>query len=247
MAKKSHEPEITGETLSRRAVLQGISLASLAIPLMQLLPLAEEDARGAETKSGTITEEAKMAEQAAKKPVVIILDMAKGYGWKPGSFGYDMVAKVRQLKDAAYAAKVQVIHVNSMRRPTDNLPGDPAMMAGSDNLNVIPELQPVNKDIVIYKRYLSGFSYNDLDYTLRTMGCDTVLIAGASTDNTVLWTAGDAHQYRYRVVIVEDCTMVHREKEPPGAKECALRIIKSVLGGEVLPLREVTAKYLKAT
>lgn len=188
-----------------------------------------------------------MADAAPKKPVIIILDMAKGYDWKPGSFGYDMVARVRKLKDAAYAAKVQVIHVNSMRRPTDNLPGEPRMMAGSGNLDVIPELQPVDKDIIIYKRYLSGFSHNDLDYTLRTMGCDRVVIAGASTDNTVLWTAGDAHQYRYRVVVVEDCTIVHREKEPPGAKECALRIIRSVLHGEVLPLDQVIARYLKVS
>ena len=35
---------------------------------------------------------------------VIILDMAKGYGWAPGAFGYDMVARVRRLKDAAHAA-----------------------------------------------------------------------------------------------------------------------------------------------
>jgi nicotinamidase/pyrazinamidase len=247
MAKKSKEPATRAQTVSRRAVLKGISLSGVALPLMQFLPLSESEAQGAEQKPGRVTEEAKMADQVPKKPVVIILDMAKGYGWKPGSFGYDMVARVRQLKDAAYAAKVQVVHVNSMRRPTDNLPGQPAMMVGSDNLNVIPELQPVDKDIVIYKRFLSGFSHNDLDYTLRTMGCDTVLIAGASTDNTVLWTSADAHQYRYRVVIVEDCTMVHREKEPPGAQECALRIIRNVLRGEVLPLREVTAKYLKAT
>ncbi|MGH9892797.1 MAG: cysteine hydrolase family protein, partial [bacterium] len=110
---------------------------------------------------------------------------------------------------------------------------------------VIPELQPIDKDIVIYKRYLSGFSHNDLDYTLRTMGCDRVIIAGASTDNTVLWTSADAHQYRYEVVVVEDCTMVHREAEPPGAKECALRIIRNVLKGEVIGLDEVIAKYLK--
>jgi nicotinamidase-related amidase len=247
MAKETKELSTGEKTVSRRAVLQGISLGGLALPLIQFLIPFGGKAQGAEQKSGTITEEGKMADQTPKKPVVIILDMANGYGWKPGSFGYDMVARVKQLKDAAYAAKVQVIHVNSMRRPTDNLPGQPAMMAGSDNLNVIPELQPVNKDIIIYKRFLSGFSHNDLDYTLRTMGCDTVIIAGASTDNTVLWTAGDAHQYRYRVVIVEDCTMVHREKEPPGAKECALRIIRSVLRGEVLSLREATAKYLKAT
>ncbi|NIO09717.1 MAG: isochorismatase family protein [Deltaproteobacteria bacterium] len=120
------------------------------------------------------------------------------------------------------------------------------MMAGSEGLEVIPELQPVDKDITIYKRYLSGFSHNDLDYTLRTMGCDMVIIAGASTDNTVLWTSADAHQYRYRVVVVEDCTMVHREDEPPGAKEGALRIIRNVLQAEVLTLEQVRQKYLKA-
>src|SRR5439155_23218480 len=103
--------------------------------------------------------------------------------------------------------------------------------------------RPFSKDIHIYERCWSGFAHNDLYYTLRNMGCDTVLIAGASTDNNVLWTAGDAQQYRYRVVIVEDCTMVHREKEPPGAQECALRIIGNVRRGEVLPLHEVTAKY----
>ena len=178
------------------------------------------------------------------KSVVIILDMAKGYGWEPGSFGYEMVASVRRLKDAAYAAGVQVIHVNSMRRPTDNLPGRPVMMLGTEALEVIPELKPVDKDIVIYKRYLSGFSYNDLDYTLRTMGCDRVIIAGASTDNTVLWTSADAFQYRYKVVVVEDCTMVHRPSEPPEVKQYALRIVRNVLHSEVLPLDEVIRKYL---
>ena len=186
-----------------------------------------------------------MTDSMPRKPVVIILDMAKGYGWEPGSFGYDVVAKVRKLKDAAYAANVQVVHVNSMRRPTDNLEESSRMMVGSGGLEVIPELQPVEKDIIVYKRYLSGFSHNDLDYTLRTMGCDMVIIAGASTDNTVLWTSADAHQYRYKVVVVEDCTIVHREEEPLGAKEGALRIIRNVLKGEVISLNQVISKYLK--
>jgi nicotinamidase-related amidase len=186
-----------------------------------------------------------MAELDVRKPVVIILDMAKGYGWKPGSFGYDMVARVRRLKDAAYAAGVPVIHVTSMRRPTDNLPGNELrMLPGSEALDVIPELQPVDRDIQIYKRYLSGFSHNDLDYTLRTMGADCVIIAGASTDNTVLWTAADAYQRRYRVVVVDDCCMVHREAEPPGAHEGALRIVRNVLHSEVSTLDDVIKNYL---
>ncbi len=174
---------------------------------------------------------------------VIILDMAKGYGWQPGSYGYEMVAHVRRLKDAAYAAGAQVLHVNSMRRATDGLP-NPRMLPGTDAVDVIPELQPVDRDILIYKRYLSGFSHNDLDYTMRIMGIDTVVIAGASTDNTVLWTAADAHQLRYDVVVVDDCTMVHREAEPPGAKEAALHIVEGVLSSKVLMLDDVIREYL---
>ena len=177
-------------------------------------------------------------------PAIIILDMAKGYGWKPGSYGYETVAQVKRLSDVAYAAGVQILHVNSMRKPVDNLPGNPTMMQGTEALDVIPELQPVDKDITIYKRYLSGFSFNDLDYTLRNLGCDTVIIAGASTDNTVLWTAADAFQLRYQVVVVEDCTIVHREKEPPEVKEYALRIVRNVLHSQVIPLDQVIQQYL---
>jgi nicotinamidase-related amidase len=176
---------------------------------------------------------------------VIILDMAKGYGWKPGSYGYDMVARVRRLKDAAHAAGAQVIHVNSMRRPTDGVANADRMAPGGEGIQVIDELQPLDQDITIYKRYLSGFSHNDLDYTLRTMGAKRVLIAGASTDNTVLWTAADAHQNRYEVAIVEDCTMVHREQEPPGAQEGAIRIMRGVLRADIVSLDEAIRKYLQ--
>src|SRR4051812_45624761 len=108
--------------------------------------------------------------------------MAKGYGWEPGSHGYEMVAKVRALKDAAHAAGVPVIHVHSMRRPTDGIasgrpatPSDQKLIPNSTGIEVIPELQPVDRDIMIYKRSLGGFSQNDLDYTLRTMGVDSVI------------------------------------------------------------------------
>jgi nicotinamidase-related amidase len=185
-----------------------------------------------------------MNDVSPQKTAIIILDMAKGYGWKPGSYGYEMVARVRKLKDAAHAAGVQVFHVNSMRRLTDGVP-NPSMLAGTENLDVISELQPVDQDITIYKRYLSGFWANDLDYTLRTMGIEQVIIAGASTDNTVLWTSADATQHHYRVAVINDCTMVHRQADPPEMHTWALTIINRVLKGEILSLDEVIARYLK--
>jgi len=178
------------------------------------------------------------------RTAVIILDMAKGYGWKPGGYGYAMVDRVRKLKDEAYSAGLQVFHVNSMRRPSDNV-GNPSMKEGTEALDVIEELQPVDKDILVFKRYLSGFSYNDLDYNLRNLKIDTVVIAGASTDNTVLWTAADAFQLRYQVAVVEDCTMVHREKEPLEVQTYALRIVSNVLHSDVLPSADAVTKYFE--
>ncbi len=171
--------------------------------------------------------------------------MIKGYGWQPGSYGYEMVANVRRLKDAAYAAGVPVIHVQSMRRESDNI-SEKRNYPNTPDLDVIPELQPVDNDVLIYKRYLGGFTQNDLDYTMRWMGIECVILAGASTDNCVLWTAMDAHQLHYKVVVVEDCTMVHRQNTYPNAKEGALRIIRQVLRGDILPLDEVIEKYFKA-
>jgi ureidoacrylate peracid hydrolase len=116
-------------------------------------------------------------------------------------------------------------------------------MPGSDALNVLPELDPVDRDILIHKRYLSGFSHNDLDYTMRCIRIDTVVIAGGSTDNAVLWTAADAFQLRYKVAVLSDCTLVHR-KEPPKVHEYALRIVRTVLSSDVLTLEEAIPKYL---
>ena len=174
---------------------------------------------------------------------VIILDMSVGYGWAPGSYGYDMVERVRRLKDAAHAARVPVIHVNSMRRLADGVNNYARLIAGGPGVDVIPELHPVDEDTVIYKRFSGGFSHNDLDYTLRMMGCDTVCLAGASTDNCVLWTAGEAHQYRYKVVVVEDCTIIHRPTAPEGRWQAAMDIMRDVAGGDILPTDGVIGKY----
>ena len=177
------------------------------------------------------------------KTAVIILDMAKGYG-DASSYAPGMVDRIKQLKDVARSRRAPIFHVHSLRRPTDKLPQPGHMLVGTDALDVLPELALEPDDILIYKRYLSGFSFNDLDYSMRCIGIDTVLIAGASTDNTVLWTAADAFQLRYTVCVVEDCTMVHRTGEPPEVKTYALRIVRNVLHSDVLPLQEAIARYL---
>jgi nicotinamidase-related amidase len=77
--------------------------------------------------------------------------MAMLWTYAPG-----MVERIKPLKDVAHARGAQVIHVHSLRRPTDNLPRPGHMMVGTDALEVLPELALEAGDIQVYKRYLSG-------------------------------------------------------------------------------------------
>ncbi|MHB8831936.1 MAG: cysteine hydrolase family protein [Desulfobacteria bacterium] len=75
---------------------------------------------------------------------------------------------------------------------------------------VIPEIAPERGDFVVPKRRFSGFYKTDLDQTLRTLGVDTVAVAGITTTFCVLMTALDAVAHDFRAVILEDCSAAHK-------------------------------------
>ena len=54
---------------------------------------------------------------------------------------------------------------------------------------------------VLVKLFASAFFGTSLDELLRAAGCDTVVVAGASTSGCVRATAVDALQYGYRVLV----------------------------------------------
>ena len=58
-------------------------------------------------------------------------------------------------------------------------------------------------------------------------------------------TSADAFQRRFKVAVLEDVTMVHRQSEPPEVQTYALRIVRNVLHSDVLSLDDATLKYIK--
>ena len=54
------------------------------------------------------------------------------------------------------------------------------------------------------KLFASAFFGTNLEELLRDAGCDTVIVAGASTSGCVRATAVDALQYGYRVLVPRD-------------------------------------------
>jgi nicotinamidase-related amidase len=88
----------------------------------------------------------------------------------------------------------------------------PHSLRGTPGAMVVPELAPEPCDLILPKRRFSAFYKTDLDQTLRTLGVDTLAVAGITTTFCVLTTALDAVQHDFRAVILEDvCAAPIRE------------------------------------
>jgi len=85
-------------------------------------------------------------------------------------------------------------------------------LRGTPGAEVIPEIAPEPGDFVVPKRRFSGFYKTDLDQSLRTLGVDTVAVAGVTTTFCVLMTALDAVSHDFRAVILEDCSAAHKRE-----------------------------------
>jgi nicotinamidase-related amidase len=71
--------------------------------------------------------------------------------------------------------------------------------------NVIDELKPLERDIIINKTRYSGFYKTNLDGVLENLNIDTLVITGILTHICVFYTAVDATNRDYNVEIKKKC------------------------------------------
>lgn len=76
---------------------------------------------------------------------------------------------------------------------------------GTKDTQVLDEIKPAKDDVVIEKRMLSAFFSTDLDFTLRQLDVDRLIITGIAAEACVLKTALDAFELGYDMVVPEDC------------------------------------------
>lgn len=81
-----------------------------------------------------------------------------------------------------------------------------ALADGTPGVEIYPEIAPQPGEHVIRKHRYSAFFGTDLDMILRGWGVDTVIIAGATTENCCHATARDAFFHDYKVVFLSDAT-----------------------------------------
>jgi nicotinamidase/pyrazinamidase len=85
-------------------------------------------------------------------------------------------------------------------------------LRGTQGAEVVDDLKPEPKDIILPKRRFSAFFKTDLDQTLRTLGVDTIVVTGITTEVCVLMTVMDGLSHDFSVILLEDCS-ASRKKE----------------------------------
>jgi nicotinamidase-related amidase len=127
-----------------------------------------------------------------------------------------LIERTAGLAAAARAAGVTVIYAVIGFRPgyTDVSPHNKSFSTlkasgrfapGSKGVEIHPGLAPQPGDLEVTKRRVSAFAGSGLDLLLRSLGIETLVLAGLSTSGVVLSTLRQAADLDFRLAVVADC------------------------------------------
>src|SRR6266446_3530584 len=166
----------------------------------------------------------------AKGSAIVSIDMHQGHLADspdcpcPAPRAREIVAPIDAFHERVRALGVPIIHVRSVLRRggVDDINGissawrrtfplhvgeipnsDAHAIEGSPWTEFVTRVTPDDL-IVETKRRLSAFYPTDLDFLLRNMRVETIVLNGGFTDCCVLNTAFDASNHNYRVIVAKD-------------------------------------------
>ena len=143
------------------------------------------------------------------------------------------------------ARGVHVVHVVTEYRDADEIAANPFWkaahddrtkarrgilrhnLAGSPGTEIIPELHDPRDIVVRSKKRYSVFTPTDLEFVLRRLGVDTVILAGVNTTTCVLCAAFEATNRDFRVVVAADAV---DSMDGEDMHRFALRLVAAALG-----------------
>jgi nicotinamidase-related amidase len=164
------------------------------------------------------------------KTAIVSIDMHRGHLDDspdcpcPATRARDIVKPIDAFHDSARALGIPVIHVRSLLRRggeddvrgissawrrtfplyVGDIPNSAAhAIEGSPWTEFVTRVGP-NDLIVETKKRLSAFYPTDLDFLLRNMRVETIVLNGGFTDCCILNTAFDAGNHNYRVIVARD-------------------------------------------
>ena len=143
-----------------------------------------------------------------------ILESIKRWRNSCGEDAWVAIPKIKSLIDRAHEKELPVIYTTGVRRPDmwdsggwgrKNARTKEAPASNRNGYDIVDEIAPSPKDLVITKQKPSGFFGTPMTGYLTQLGCDSVVVTGTTTSGCVRATVLDAFSFNYRVAMVEDC------------------------------------------
>ncbi|MFQ5878638.1 MAG: cysteine hydrolase family protein [Dehalococcoidia bacterium] len=149
-----------------------------------------------------------------------------------------VVSHAKELLDFARSQGMPVVHAYTTRRPVElqvgsrfeygrvgralglsQLPhvqewrGGPDRLEGSEQAEV-PALLRADSDVhMVTKKSMDAYLGSDLDYLLKALGPETVVLTGINTDTCVYSTTFSTSNRGYQPVVISDCVASMRGKD----------------------------------
>ena len=176
-----------------------------------------------------------------KRPALLIVDFINAYVTEGAPlFAPDVVTAVDEtilLLSLAREKQIPVLYTKVLYNKNfrdggifiQKVPVLKTMVEGEPLAEIVPQLPPVESDIIIVKQYASAFFGTSLAATLTSLGVDTILLVGCSTSGCIRASAVDGMQYGFRVIVPRECVADRH----PGPHEANLFDINSKYGDVV--------------
>ena len=174
------------------------------------------------------------------KTAILVVDMIKEFvtGKLGGVHAQIIITNIKKLIESARKIDSPVIyltdaHLEGIDREFE-IWGSHAV-AGSDEANIIHELEPEKGDFRLYKRSYSAFYGTGLDALLRELKVDTIVLTGVLTNICIQHTAADAFMRNYKVVVPSDGV----NALTPDEQETSLNYMKRMYNAKITDIETI--------
>jgi probable F420-dependent oxidoreductase len=149
------------------------------------------------------------------RPALLVVDFIRGFTDVESGVGRDYGAAIDVTRELLVAFRAQALPVfftsQMYERDLDDggiflkkVPALGVLRRGSPWVSVDDRLRPNPNERLVEKQFASAFFGTMLDTELRSLGVDTVVMAGCTTGGNVRASALDAMQHGFRSIVVSD-------------------------------------------